>query len=566
MRRGIAAQPLSKETIAAIERWRITCQTGLDSGHRVCSLTEEPFAPKRLIRLQPTESGIELRLVDNDLLALRPKWAALSYRWGVPQPDKLIGDNLEAYRTSIPWTCLPKTLQDAVTTAHLLGVHYIWIDSLCIKQDDGTDLRIETGKMTKVYAHAEFTIMAKRAENADRGFLHPRNLPSGTSRLQYCAAEGLSGPVTLTFQKALEQEEETGLDTRGWVLQEHLLSRRLIIIGSWYTEWSCRAERRTHIDGWTFSPAERNDPLTYYDGEWGFSMSNSDATSAVRNSHVVDAVMFYSMNPQYHTEQGLNIEEGPLMRNWRALVKAYTRRSLTHQEDRVRAISGLAERFAPIISEGKSYTAGIWESQMPWSLLWSQRSSVLTDRPNVYQGPSWSWVSVSGPVSYPKYFGDMNPSVTNICTDQRVMLVKDEDAPFGAPKRACLQIAGPALAIRWRFDRHPNFIPEYDKCEFAWRNHHGNYVKAGIKVKHDIRQRSTNGWREVFLLALDKIGFAGIGARGIVLAPMENYVREGRLPQNSSMRMAHFEYDPADLESLSLPEVDEWSRYWFYVF
>jgi hypothetical protein len=58
------------------------------------------------------------------------------------------------------------------------------------------------------------------------------------------------GFVTLTFKSALESGNDMTLDTRGWVLQESLLSTRVVKFGDWVTEWSCRTTQGIIDGGW----------------------------------------------------------------------------------------------------------------------------------------------------------------------------------------------------------------------------------------------------------------------------------------------------------------------------
>lgn len=69
--------------------------------------------------------------------ATKGSWVALSYCWGNDMLLKTMSHNIEAHKMGIAWHSLPKTHQDAVTITRALGLQYLWIDSLCIIQDDG---------------------------------------------------------------------------------------------------------------------------------------------------------------------------------------------------------------------------------------------------------------------------------------------------------------------------------------------------------------------------------------------------------------------------------------------
>jgi hypothetical protein len=86
------------------------------------------------------------------------------------------------------------------------------------------------------------------------------------------------------------------------------------------------------------------------------------------------------------------------METWYRLVAVYSHRNLTLPEDRILAISGIAERYGRFLND--SYLAGLWRSTLSRSLYWMATDNTRP-RPDVWQGPSWSWVSLSGPVKFP---------------------------------------------------------------------------------------------------------------------------------------------------------------------
>ena len=69
------------------------------------------------------------------------------------------------------WEDIPKTFQDAIIVTHFLGFQYLWIDSLCIIQDDLNDWAEESAKMSTIYADATLTIAASAAPDDTHGFL-----------------------------------------------------------------------------------------------------------------------------------------------------------------------------------------------------------------------------------------------------------------------------------------------------------------------------------------------------------------------------------------------------------
>ncbi|CAN9416090.1 unnamed protein product [Alternaria alternata] len=426
----------------------------------------------------------------------KSRYVALSYCWGGDQPSKLTQDNYDLYKKNIAWETLPKAVQDAAKTAQALGFHYIWVDSMCIVQDDKKDKETEINLMTKVYAHATLTVVNKRSDRVTEGFLHPRTLSSGTSSIQYRATDGQTQHLTLSFDDASYRGECLAINTRGWTLQEYLLSRRRLVIGTWSTEWHCRRKGEIHKDG--SAPYHRREisaSIPLDDEGYGLAgygpLNNKEAESVYRSSFI-DAAMFFSVNPGYRSGQ---LDEELVRTSWYAIVESYSLRSVTESEDRVLALSGIAERFASLIP-GR-YIAGLWENMMPRSLFWMKPIlDMATDRPVEYRGPSWSWISIDGQVELEHIRID-----NCLCEIVSVeYMLENAEALYGAVRNATLHIKGPALSVEWRCTRQ-DWRPLEDPSEFRWhRGESDKHQDPDLGVRLDAREPTTE-WREVVLLA-----------------------------------------------------------------
>src|SRR5271170_8055968 len=87
-------------------------------------------------------------------------------------PLKSTRDTLKAHFAGIPWSSLPETFQDAITITRKLGIQYLWIDALCIVQDDLSDWEIESSKMASIYSHSFLTIAASHGRDSRSGCFH----------------------------------------------------------------------------------------------------------------------------------------------------------------------------------------------------------------------------------------------------------------------------------------------------------------------------------------------------------------------------------------------------------
>jgi hypothetical protein len=100
------------------------------------------------------------------------EWVALSHCWGTKSRFVTESSNIGARMCEIPLQDMPPTFQDAVTTIRQLGYRYLWIDSLCIIQDDNQDWVAESTRMRGYYQHAAITISCDSAYGDDVGFLN----------------------------------------------------------------------------------------------------------------------------------------------------------------------------------------------------------------------------------------------------------------------------------------------------------------------------------------------------------------------------------------------------------
>ncbi|KAI1148378.1 hypothetical protein F4825DRAFT_102661 [Nemania diffusa] len=167
------------------------------------------------------------------------RYAALSHCWGDFSKNSescLLKENLQSFQNRIAVEKLPKMFQDAIKATRGLKLRYLWLDSLCIIQDDGGDWASEAKRMEDVYCSAYVTLAASSAKSVYEGFL------DRSSRRQWSRVPDTpDGPLYVAemiddFQTDVEKAV---LSTRAWVLQERALSRRTIHFTSTQVYWEC---------------------------------------------------------------------------------------------------------------------------------------------------------------------------------------------------------------------------------------------------------------------------------------------------------------------------------------
>lgn len=114
------------------------------------------------------------------------RYICLSYCWGKSLAYTTTTSNRAAHMQDggILFANLPGTLQDALYIARYFGIDMIWIDCVCIVQDDKADWEREAAQMASVYSNAYLTIATTRAANCGEGFLQPRNVNEVSIRVE----------------------------------------------------------------------------------------------------------------------------------------------------------------------------------------------------------------------------------------------------------------------------------------------------------------------------------------------------------------------------------------------
>ncbi|CAG8951369.1 hypothetical protein HYFRA_00007281 [Hymenoscyphus fraxineus] len=155
---------------------------------------------------------------------------ALSYCWGGASDFVLNDDTMPSLTQGVSIHEFPATLRDAVIITRNLGIQYIWIDALCIKQDSKEDWAREAAKMREVYSGAILTVTAS-------------NAPSTTSGIFSSRANEERGPINVYLRPGSElwdhKLQGSRPTTRGWTLQEALLAPRTLSYGEQQMIWEC---------------------------------------------------------------------------------------------------------------------------------------------------------------------------------------------------------------------------------------------------------------------------------------------------------------------------------------
>ncbi|KAF2028574.1 HET-domain-containing protein [Setomelanomma holmii] len=264
------------------------------------------------------------------------QWACLSHCWGGHQPLMTTRKTLPEFLDSILWNDLPKTFQDAVSFTRKFQIPYLWIDSLCIVQDDVKDWEIQSAQMATIYQNAILTLAASASTGPHHGMFRRADLAHLDNSVQNLV--GHSGLDKIRTRKYLRHNEaELPLLQRGWVHQERLLSPRVLHFGQEEMMWECMECLTCECNGLNLSDRSRLIWLAPKDRFHRYSFS--------------------LLNWKH--------ERGPPA--WHAVVSDYSRMALTKPEDIFPAISGLAKSIAS--ATGWEYAAGLWKENLLVDLM-----------------------------------------------------------------------------------------------------------------------------------------------------------------------------------------------------
>lgn len=268
-------------------------------------------------------------------------------------PFTLTRDSISERFRNIPLRDLPKTFVDAITLVKRLGTRYLWIDSLCIIQDDADDWARESARMSDVYSGAHLVVSVDWAEDVSQGCFHHRDSRSAypIDILPELVSKPLS-PIDEVYYDGGRFPAEP-LARRSWAFQERVLAQRVIHYTTQQVYYEC------------------NNGIVAEDGS-----SQSCRFSPINQG-----------------PEGQDVW-GSRLKLWYDLVGEYGRRKLTRTTDKLPAISGLAR----IIGEKHEaqYLAGVWSDDIIFGITWGARGFHADNPPSEYVAPSWSWASYSG--------------------------------------------------------------------------------------------------------------------------------------------------------------------------
>lgn len=375
----------SESSVEDIQGWLQEC----DGQHSCITKGPKPL-PTRVIEVNP--ETWKARLLEAS--GKTGKYLTLSHRWGQSQPIRTTRANVARHRSEIPRSGLPRTFKDAMRLAIALGVSYIWIDSLCIIQDDADDWNQEAVKMAQYYGNSYVTIAATVSENANGGLF--QDVTCKEVKFAWSGSRGkIDANVRIRKLASHPQPDNMAkypLLSRAWVFQERILSSRILHFTQDEIYWECT--ERTQC-------------------QCGLITQN---TQILQKADWRPLPLSQRFSLIVSTRSQFNLL-------WMQAVIEYTSMGLTKGTDKLLALSGIALKMSKL-KGGAEYMAGLWSDTIAEDMMWAagQRQTAfplggerkdgqcLPPPVKEWRAPSWSWASVDAPVFYPLV--KMSPQIT----------------------------------------------------------------------------------------------------------------------------------------------------------
>lgn len=422
--RQISSNPLHDAGLTTLRDLLKICL----SSHSKCRRPNSTTLPKRVLDVLGDDSK-SVRLHESDFNQEENRfeygeYIALSHIWGVAKGlPKTTTSTLLSYRKGIPWTTLPRALQEAVVLTRTLGFRWLWVDALCLVQDDVASKIDDSMTMDQIFGNAFLTIAATSAADSSSQPLFPTQVQpfkiqatdnKGSAFKIYVREQpghySFKAPFDesahmndweLPFNTSDESNQDTPLLKRAWAFTERLISPRVLHFTKSEMILECREGYQCECgriadsvfdSRATDSIKQEFGRVVYetnrrpsFDGSVQDSMSGIETvTSQLASTTLTNG----AKNISQKREEALQL--------WSYIITEFTARNMTYSSDRLLAIANIANQLSPALHSG--YVAGQWTFST-MGLLWYPNDSTRCRRSKPLAGhniPSWSWASIEG--------------------------------------------------------------------------------------------------------------------------------------------------------------------------
>lgn len=316
-----------------------------------------------------------MRLIETSETKPSGPYASFSHRWGSSHMFRCLLKNIDILKERLPVPDLPLAFQEVFQVFRFLEVKYVWIDSICIVQDSDSDWLREASLMMKVYQQACINLAATVSSNSQHASLFKKRNPDTLMLMPFEIGNGILNGQYQAIEAILYREswdrtiERAALNTRGWVLQERLLSSRVAHFTTNQIVWDCLS-----------CATSESIP---------FGALAQPLIKTVWIGHKQDSRV-------YHIPEA----DDEILGEWATVVNAYSRCHFTFDIDKTIAMDGIISVFEGRL--GKRFICAMSSTQIEMQLCWFASESSSTCHSRNDMAPTWSWVSITGPVDMPQ--------------------------------------------------------------------------------------------------------------------------------------------------------------------
>ncbi|KAH6669468.1 heterokaryon incompatibility protein-domain-containing protein [Halenospora varia] len=414
----------SDKSIQDIKDWITTC----NRSHTRCryslsgaKIKHSAPLPTRVIDVGGSPETV--RLMESSQKAAQ--YVALSHCWGGSSHYRTTESSLEQHKNALKIIDLPKTLQNAVFVVRKLGLRYLWVDSLCIIQDDEDDWLREASRMADVYEGAYLTIAASASSDGSGGLFLSREVQE-LVRLPCEKTDEVSGHMYfgIADMEAAQRMLRGPLNSRAWVLQEHLFARRTLHFGADQMYWEC--------------------------DKFLMGQDRSDSRSSLELKIPTRALLVCILGDFLGPDRMPHLVENPSQERfngadyytwWCNAIRYFSKCGLTKSSDKLPALLSLSTELGKLTSD--DYHEGHWHWHAGTllfisSLLWHSSDKNYLSKGPQFRAPSWSWAALDGSLDFADmYCYNLADIFHPEDTDLQILKVQHYQ-PVGLPSRKAL--------------------------------------------------------------------------------------------------------------------------------
>lgn len=308
------------------------------------------------------------------------EYVVLSYVWGAEPFLRLTTHTHAQLMTpgSLKSAAVLRTIRETIELVAKIGERYLWVDALCILQDDDTDKLKQISQMDSIFGFASLTVVTGGGDGVKAGLEgyapNSRSVTQHTEKIQGRRFIAMSPPLRVVLPSLR-------WNSRAWTYQEFWLSKRLLILTPQRAFFVCASE-----------PV--NEDSVHYD--LNFRRCYFSDTQRIASARSVDPGFpeFLWRVHGKHRPNNRGFLSERVIKNlagnqvYKTLVRDYTRRGVTYEGNVLYTVSGVLRSVALFKDDFCLY--GLPESILDWALLWQPLAPLPRRCAAMHQVPSWS--------------------------------------------------------------------------------------------------------------------------------------------------------------------------------